>query len=181
MPFGFPGKHRVIAMVVQSNYRLPTLKVARAAVIALTITMLDALPAVAVCSNDFLIGEDLRGTIHSAAANQRTESPVGGRNANGPERKVGTVCAIFNELRRCWVPPPSTDARRGMEITVRFAFKRNGEIIAAPRVTYVSNPRYSIRGGRTHRGTLARHAHSSAAGRNPTSRPYRTRPLPHPQ
>jgi hypothetical protein len=26
----------------------------------------------------------------------------------------------------------------GMEITVRFAFKRNGEIIAAPRVTYVT-------------------------------------------
>ena len=133
-----PRKAQVIAMVVDSNYRLPSLKVAGVAAIALTITMLDALPAVAVCSNDFLIGEDLRGTIHSAAANQRTESPVGGRNANGPERKVGTVCAIFNELRRCWVPPPSADSRRGMEITVRFAFKRNGEIIAAPRVTYVS-------------------------------------------
>jgi hypothetical protein len=129
---------QVIAMVVKSNYRLPSPKVAGVAAIALTITILDALPAVAVCSNEFLIGEDLRGTIHSAAANQRTESPVGGRNANGPERKVGTVCAIFNELRRCWVPPPSSEARRGMEITVRFAFKRNGEIIAAPRVTYVS-------------------------------------------
>src|ERR1700730_13562394 len=116
---------QVIPMVVQSNYRLPSLKVAGVAAIALTITMLDALPAVAVCSNEFLIGEDLRGTIHSAAANQRTESPVGGRNANGPERKVGTVCAIFNELRRCWVPLPSTEARRGMEITVRFAFTRD--------------------------------------------------------
>jgi hypothetical protein len=124
-------------MVVESNYRLPSLKVTGVAAIALTITMLDALPAVAVCSNDFLIGEDLRGTIHSATANQRTESPVGG-NANGQQRKVGTVCAIFNELRRCWVPPPSADSRRGTEITVRFAFKRNGEIVAAPRVTYVS-------------------------------------------
>jgi hypothetical protein len=63
-------------MVVESNYRLPSLKVAGVAAIALTITMLDALPAVAVCSNDFLIGEDLRGTIHSAAAHRRAESPV---------------------------------------------------------------------------------------------------------
>jgi hypothetical protein len=49
-----------------------------------------------------------------------------------------TIGAIFNELRRCWVPPPSSQARTGTEITVRFAFKRNGEILAAPRVTYAS-------------------------------------------
>src|SRR6266481_8253751 len=36
------------------------------------------------------------------------------------------------------VPPPSSQARTGTEITVRFAFKRNGEILAAPRVTYAS-------------------------------------------
>ena len=35
-------------MVAQSNYRLPTLKVAGAAVIASTTAMLDALPAAAV-------------------------------------------------------------------------------------------------------------------------------------
>jgi hypothetical protein len=35
-------------MVAQSNYRLPTLKVAGAAVIASTITMLDALPTAVV-------------------------------------------------------------------------------------------------------------------------------------
>jgi hypothetical protein len=108
------------------------------AAITSAITMVDALPARAVCHDDFLIGEDLRSTIHSAAANEQPEISGGSRDANAPKRKVGTVCAIFDELRGCWVPPPSSQARMGMEITVRFAFKRNSEIIAVPRVTYVT-------------------------------------------
>jgi hypothetical protein len=34
------------------------------------------------------------------------------------------------------VPPRSSDAEPGMEITVRFSFKRNGDILAQPRTTY---------------------------------------------
>jgi hypothetical protein len=108
------------------------------AAIASAIAMVDALPARSVCNDDLLIGEDLRSTIYSAPANGHPKISGGNRDANAPKRKVSTVCAIFDELRGCWVPPSSSQARTGMEITVRFAFKRNGEIIAAPRVTYVT-------------------------------------------
>ena len=46
---------------------------------------------------------------------------------------------MFAALRACWVPPPKDEARHGMEYTVRFAFKRDGEIVAPPRVTYASH------------------------------------------
>jgi hypothetical protein len=45
---------------------------------------------------------------------------------------------MFDALRHCWVPPPREDARPGMQMSVRFSFKRTGEIIGTPRVTYVS-------------------------------------------
>jgi hypothetical protein len=41
-------------------------------------------------------------------------------------------------LRSCWSPPPSDIARPGMQMSVRFSFKRSGEIIATPRVTYAT-------------------------------------------
>jgi hypothetical protein len=100
--------------------------------------MVDAFPARAVCNGDFLIGEDLRSTIYSGATNGQPENSGGGRDTNALKRKVGTVCAIFDKLRGCWVPPPSSEARAGMEITIRFAFKRNGAILATPSVTYVT-------------------------------------------
>jgi hypothetical protein len=37
------------------------------------------------------------------------------------------------------VPPPKDEARHGMEYTIRFAFKRDGEMIAPPRMTYSSH------------------------------------------
>jgi hypothetical protein len=46
---------------------------------------------------------------------------------------------MYAALRACWVPPPKDAARHGMEYTIRFAFKRDGKIIAQPRVTYASH------------------------------------------
>ena len=46
---------------------------------------------------------------------------------------------MYAALRTCWMPPPKDSARHGMEYTVRFAFKRDGEIMAPPRVTYSSH------------------------------------------
>jgi hypothetical protein len=37
------------------------------------------------------------------------------------------------------VPPPKDEARHGMEYTIRYAFRRDGEMIAAPRMTYASH------------------------------------------
>ena len=63
-----------------------------------------------------------------------------GRNASdaSPDHKLDTLTAMFDALRHCWVPPPREDARPGMQMSVRFSFKRTGEIIGTPRLTYVS-------------------------------------------
>ncbi|HEY2526841.1 MAG TPA: hypothetical protein VGJ20_02660 [Xanthobacteraceae bacterium] len=55
------------------------------------------------------------------------------------EGAVDSIAAMFTALRACWVPPPKDKARQGMEYTVRFAFKRDGEVLAPPRRTYSSH------------------------------------------
>src|SRR5262249_59563960 len=54
------------------------------------------------------------------------------------DRKLDTLRAMFEALRACWVPPGREEARAGMQMSVRFAFRRSGEIIATPRVTYAT-------------------------------------------
>ncbi|MDP3077883.1 MAG: hypothetical protein Q8N40_19860, partial [Bradyrhizobium sp.] len=41
-------------------------------------------------------------------------------------------------LRSCWSPPEASSAREGMQMSVRFSFKRSGEIIGSPRVTFAT-------------------------------------------
>jgi hypothetical protein len=79
---------------------------------------------------DAPIGQDLRLTIES-----RNEESGG---AHKPEHDLNTLREVFAALRACWIPPAKDEARRGMQMSVRFSFKRNGEIIGKPRVTYVS-------------------------------------------
>jgi hypothetical protein len=110
----------------------------RTAVIVLAMTMISAFQSRAFFNYDFWIGQDFRTTIYSTGTHGQAEISGESGDANSPKRGLHTIGAIFNELRRCWVPPPSSQARTGTEITVRFAFKRNGEILAAPRVTYAS-------------------------------------------
>ena len=110
----------------------------RTAVIVLAMTMISALQSRAFFNYDFWIGQDFRTTIYSAGTHGQAEISGESGDANSPKRGLHTIGAIFNELRRCWVPPPSSQARTGTEIAVRFAFKRNGGILAEPRVTYVS-------------------------------------------
>jgi hypothetical protein len=55
-----------------------------------------------------------------------------------PIHDLATISDLFAALRSCWSPPPPDAARQGMQMTVRFSFKRSGEIIAAPRVTYAT-------------------------------------------
>jgi hypothetical protein len=90
------------------------------------------------------IGEDLRLTIVSTDA---TGSDAGAANSDqaasnemandtAEEHPLDSIREMFAALRACWVPPPKDEARHGMEYTIRFAFKRDGEIVAPPRVTY---------------------------------------------
>jgi hypothetical protein len=80
---------------------------------------------------DLYVGEDLRLTIYSGADQSKPNEAA----ALHPLDRVGD---LFAALRGCWTPPPEDRAHAGMEMTVRFALKRNGELIAPPRLTYAS-------------------------------------------
>ncbi len=79
---------------------------------------------------DYPIGQNLQLTIQSV--------PPRGDAAKyqKPDHDLDTIGDLFAALRSCWSPPPADDAREGMQMSVLFSFKRSGEIIAAPRVTY---------------------------------------------
>jgi hypothetical protein len=104
------------------------------------------------CTPQYLppIGEDLRLTIVSTDDNDPANKPAapdatppangaGNADNSGDEPKLNSISAMYAALRACWAPPPKDEARHGMEYTIRFAFKRNGEIVAPPRVTYASH------------------------------------------
>lgn len=74
------------------------------------------------------IGQDLHLTI------------VSGNDDHGraPDQPVNSIGELFAALRGCWEPPPHDNAHRNIQMSVRFAFRRSGEIIGEPRVTYTS-------------------------------------------
>jgi len=64
--------------------------------------------------------------------------PASGRADPGaPQGLLNTMADIRQALRACWQWPPASEARSGMELTVRVSFKRNGKIFGA-RITYES-------------------------------------------
>jgi hypothetical protein len=96
------------------------------------------------CFPDYLpvLGEDLRLTIISTDDKGTISQPIGNAGtkadaaAGANDHTVDSIMAMFAALRACWVPPPKDQARHGMQYTIRFAFKRDGEIIAPPWRTY---------------------------------------------
>ena len=86
---------------------------------------------------EYPLGQDLRLTIESPPA-EGVASLTLGQNDGSDEHKVNTLSAMFAALRGCWVPPPASEAHHGMQMSVRLSFKRTGEIIGMPRVTYTS-------------------------------------------
>jgi hypothetical protein len=74
-------------------------------------------------------GQGLQLTIRSRGAD----------TAHAPEGPVNSLRELFAALRTCWAPPPPDEAVRGMQMSVRFSFKRTGEPVAVPRVTYASS------------------------------------------
>jgi len=55
-----------------------------------------------------------------------------------PDHDLDTIGDLFAALRSCWAPPPADAAREGMQMSVRFSFRKTGEIIATPQVTYAT-------------------------------------------
>ena len=90
------------------------------------------------CYPDYWIGQDLRLTIESVSTGERRPAATTTIGPTPRTHKLDTLRAMFDALRACWIPPAKDEARAGMQMSVRFAFKRSGEIIATPRVTYVS-------------------------------------------
>ena len=60
------------------------------------------------------------------------------KDKDASDRRLKTIGDMFAALRGCWVPPVKDDSRAGTQLSVRLSFKRNGEPVGPPRVTYVS-------------------------------------------
>jgi hypothetical protein len=81
---------------------------------------------------DYPYGQNLQLTIESAPPQDQAAK------YRKPDHDLDTIGDLFAALRSCWSPPPADMAREGMQMSVRFSFKRTGEIIATPRVTYAT-------------------------------------------
>jgi hypothetical protein len=87
---------------------------------------------------DAPIGQDLRLTIETAG-DAAPAAGDGGLDEGAPhDHKLDTLRELFAALRACWVPPPIENARPGMQMSVRLSFKRTGELMGEPRITYSS-------------------------------------------
>jgi hypothetical protein len=80
------------------------------------------------------IGQDLHLTI-AATEEKPKDKPATDRS---DDKYVNTIQEMFRALGACWIPPPPRKSQPGMEYTVRFAFKANGELMGPPRVTYAT-------------------------------------------
>ncbi len=50
-------------------------------------------------------------------------------------RQVARIRDVFEALQACWQPPQGSGFS-GQEITLRLSFKRNGEVLGKPHITY---------------------------------------------
>ena len=82
---------------------------------------------------DYPYGQNLQLTIQSAPPAQDAA------RYRKPDHDLDNIGDLFAALRSCWSPPPADAAREGMQMSVRFSFKRTGEMIAAPRVTFATS------------------------------------------
>ena len=81
---------------------------------------------------DYPYGENLQLTVESVPS--RSDAA----KYQKPDHDLDTISDLSATLRSCWSPPPAASAREGMQMSVRFSFKRSGEIIGTPRVTYAT-------------------------------------------
>jgi hypothetical protein len=81
---------------------------------------------------DYPYGENLQLTIQSVPPQDQAAK------YQKPDHDLDTIGDLFAALRSCWSPPTADSAREGMQMSVRFSFKRSGEIIGAPRMTFAT-------------------------------------------
>jgi len=78
------------------------------------------------------LGEDLRLTVESHPSEQ--DAPKYAK----PDHSLDTIGDLYAALRSCWTAPDQGVAREGMEMSVRFSVKRDGELVGPPRLTYAT-------------------------------------------
>jgi hypothetical protein len=49
--------------------------------------------------------------------------------------RIDRIAQVFQAIQSCW-RPPSGSGYSGQEITLRLSFKRSGEVLGQPRITY---------------------------------------------
>lgn len=81
---------------------------------------------------DYPYGENLQLTIETVPA------PDDAAKYQKPDHDLDSIGDLFAELRACWSPPPPDTAQPGVQMTVRFSFRRDGEVIGPPRMTYAT-------------------------------------------
>jgi hypothetical protein len=81
---------------------------------------------------EYPYGENLQLTIQSVPSQDDAAK------YQKPDHDLDTIGDLFAQLRSCWSPPQAESAREGMQMSVRFSFKRSGEIIASPRMTFAT-------------------------------------------
>jgi len=81
---------------------------------------------------DYPYGENLQLTVESVAPRDEAEK------YQKPDHDLDNIGDLFAALRSCWTPPEADAAKEGMQMTVRFSFKRSGDMIGPPRVTFAT-------------------------------------------
>jgi hypothetical protein len=81
---------------------------------------------------DYPYGENLQLTIQTVPAKDDEAK------YHKPDHDLDNIGDLFAALRSCWSPPPADTAHQGMQMSVRFSFKKSGEMIAPPRVTFAT-------------------------------------------
>src|SRR5258708_1947166 len=81
---------------------------------------------------DYPYGENLQLTVDTVPSHDDAAK------YQKPDHDLNTIGDLFAALRSCWTPPPADAASEGMQMSVRFSFKRSGEMIGAPRMTFAT-------------------------------------------
>jgi hypothetical protein len=81
---------------------------------------------------DYPYGENLQLTVESKPSNEDASK------YQKPDHDLDNIGDLFATLRSCWTPPQADSAKEGMQMTVRFSFKRSGDLIGPPRLTFAT-------------------------------------------
>jgi hypothetical protein len=97
-------------------------------------------------------------TIAQIGGRQSHQFTLGTRadpNVRKPSGQLNSLNDLAAAVYACWKPPPLEYAHQGMEITLRFAFSRDGKLLGQPQVTYAT-PEVTLKTREAYREALTR-------------------------